>query len=521
MNIQRHHSLPEIKGDVFCRAKEYRTTPRSKIWHFCPRAPVDFIEYPVVDEYATAWSIEPASMMRACSAACGPSGLGNPDDFLVPSGMPYTVLESSNFGIVFSTPFYSVIPALISPSQRNVFCIGRLTLDKVILNAPFRHELMFRPDLQLEPPAVKPATTTGMLWQNLEYECRVLLEPGYHTRPPIVSLPSILEGVRALMLNVLAASYMHQILYLFDPKRLLMTTLEDSSGLEELFSFTINVLQESVLPQRKRWIRVMRQHFDSLDGSTTVEGYSGHLVQGLRVTVALLSMTKLDQINGQIRQRVPLLLKTVVPVERAHIEHLQAVQNLFPQHPREWIEGQLTIEELQVKLKEGLPRISTPDFSSAAQLKSWRLLSRLVVGFIWHLRSSRPAESKLPVTFELDCERIDRIKADIHLLVQDKIRRRANVMSRRSSRYKSCLPEWLERNLEPTSSVFKLVETKLMWQLVCDVYCLLVSHDVGYEPPHPSRQLPPTAEIVRLLQLHWMVARPNYEADDSITKYNL
>lgn len=488
---------------------EYCSKTEDRILHHCKKAPPNFSLYPLVDEYAVAWGIEAVDLTRACTSTCGKNGSGVPDEFLVPSGMPYTVLESKKYGISFCTPFYSVIPALISPSQRSIFCVGRLTLNKVISNAAFRHELMFNPDLQLEPPAVKPATPAGKLWENVEYECRILLESPSLPRPPIVALPSILEGTKALLMNVLPASLMSQILHLFDPQRLIQTS-EDSSSLKEILSFTISALEEAVLPQRMRWIGIICQHFDLLDESKTLEEYSRHLVQGLRITVALLSMTKLDQINGQIRQRVPLLLKTVVPVERAHIEYMMSAHP-SPRCPRDWIINQYTVEELQVQLNEISPKFCVPSFPSRVQYKTWKLLSRLVVGFIWRLRSSEPINSELPATFDLDSERIQRLRAEICRYVLDKIRRQTSILSRRSSRYKVCLPGWLEKNLVPTSNVYKIVEKKLFWHLICDVYCIIVPQNLGYEPLPACKQLPPTAEIVRLLQLHWTVSRPTYE----------
>lgn len=400
---------------------------------------------PIVKLFARQWEIAgyelpricsfnravPSSEKRQLSFGSGCKDFAHVNEFLIPCGMPFMVTTCRSFGIVYSTPFFSVIPKLIPSVPRSLFSMASLTYQKVEQNPVFRHELAYNYAMHIElPMSTVDALNLTDFWGKLVVECAELLRsPVVH--PPVAILPNLLKEMKKLLLTTLP-KWCNRITYHMSVERLLEA--DGPSYVRELLVFLVRVLDECVDQSKSGWISEARRCFEE-------PILPERLVAGLKIVIELVSTSKINRINSKVRDNLQLLLDTTDIVERRYYADLVDSGVVHRHDFRDWFT---------------LWRPKCPNLQREAFVV--QLASAFVTAFLCH--GNRAC---IPTFFQLEQRRIVHMQCLYDDIVLDELNIQLD-NSKPVSRESLC--DLLKSDMIYESPLGKLIESRIVRQLL-------------------------------------------------------
>lgn len=437
---------------------------------------------------------------------------------LIPIGMPFKIEDSSAFGCVISTPFYSLIVALLPRFPTSLYSIHELRLSRIIENYVFRHELSFNTCIMLELPTALKKAYRLKQWDMLVTEVKeFMLSSGAY--PPMPLLCQALLGLRALMCSVLPATLGTQVKFYTNLERFLEgDAIEKHDAMLGFITFLLKTLDACVIPLRRNWVQEIRVKFEKC----LEEGSCGahRMVSGLESAVRLLSLTKIDQLNARLQDRVSSLRFTSENLEVGFIETQIRVGKFTVQDFVRWLKPQPLIKDILDENSKKELQVATVS-ASHKDPQCEDLLSKLVAGFLWsYLRSE--SRRDISVIFQSDQRRISSLQSRFDNYVLECLNRKLDILA--SQEAMKFAVSFGSHNIKETP-VYRLIELRELATIARHLDLLIVqrlesdqqtslaglfnSQSVNSNSGCDLDSI--TAEIGILLSLHWMGARRIYK----------
>lgn len=440
--------------------------------------------------------------------------------YIIPHAFPYMMHYSEISGLICTTPFFSIICANVKRVPDELFMLSNLNLNSVITNPIFRHELVFNPELYIEEPASTcESLQLEILWTQLISETEDIQKYPL-THAPLVFLPQVIEGLRALVLSLLPESLSSEVDYYVDANRLLCG--DEAVKLEflrELTRFICRAVETCAISLRKR-------HVDHIKSYLLEDTQQPHrLIKGIKIAIDLLNITKVDQINAKIKERASSLYLSSTNIEKINfMKHIEKGMVDISQACK-WLNSQplmgsvSDIEEMNIERADSLVNKSG-SLSTSAEAA---VLSKLVYGFINDYLA--PDESPCHLNlFPLDGSRI----ATLMLHVKRHILKRLTFEAKKAYYHQNGEDKIAFKQLLRVPNVYdtkfyqllkQRVKLELMEEVFSNLSMLLGYRDSGDSittspHSHTNTQFKPdklvVKETVTILFLHWTSAHNFY-----------
>ena len=393
--------------------------------------------------------------------------------FWIPTGMPFMVTDNPLYGIVFTTPFFSVIPRMVPETPESLFSLSTLKYEGLHDNIMFRHELAFNPSLTVEfPESTVSALNLDPYWRLVIIECaEKIRNPVVHA--PLALLPVILEKGKQLCSSV-CPEYRERIEYTMSTEILLES--DNANFWQDLVSLLIDVIKKIINPRRRRWLREAEVYFEDCTNPQK-------LVAGIKIVIELLLTTKLERINVAIKQNVQELLDSSGICEESYYNYL--------------------VETLVVKETDFMDWFAVYKPRKAA-VNHMSFVLQLTTAFLTSL-ISHEHRITVPRIFELDKKRILRMQDSFDRLLAQQIQ---NELTQVKPATQALLHELIENNRICTSPFGKLVESRLIAKIYEEVESMLNSKVVKKEGLTKLQRL--ASKIAVMISLHFAGASKYY-----------
>lgn len=442
--------------------------------------------------------------------------------YIVPHKLPYMMHYSNKSGLICTTPFFSIICANIKQIPEDLFVLSTLTLNSVITNSIFRHELVFNPDLYIkEPLFICESPQLEILWMQIDKEVEDI-QRNPLTYAPLIFLPQMLKGLKTLTLSLLPEHLSSEVDHYMDTKYLLCgdeATIMDFFC--ELAHFVSTVVETCAISSRKMHVDQMKVHLLK----STKQPHQ--LIKGIALAIDLLNSTKVDQINLKLKQQASSLYLSSTAIEKSYfleqvdrgvVDMVQACA---------WLNSQPVVNSVRnFKVERSVSDRSVSNIvneSSPFLNEEIGDLSKLVYGFINDFIGPGKLSPNLNL-FPLDESRIIALKRHLNRLIL----KRLAFEAKRLYPYQSANDKLTFKRAMAVPNVYntkfyQLIEQRARSELIEEVFSNLslllgyrdpgiyvISNQRNYPVPQIKQDEILVKEIVIVLFLHWTSAHNFY-----------
>lgn len=444
----------------------------------------------------------------------------------------------------------------------NTTSLREIDLQEVFKNPQLRHDIVFDPLLQFRPNldgerGKRKRASTEHYWDLITAELQDLAisaeNSSYYVLNAQSKLPYLFISMRDILDSLLPVKDRAYVDSVLDPDLLLRQLRHCALDFVALANWLSSVFKAHCAPMRDSWVDQMVARIESGVDSRSPQ----RIVEGLRMTFAILEAMKLDVANHQIRTLRPVLVDTAIEFEQGYYHQIMDKGKFNMHDSLLWYTKNLAkYKDHMAVQKPSVVQKPSDVYSSAFCYALCRLLSC----------ASDDLVSEFPSSFGFDFTRLADFRAELrqivcmHLCVslfQILLRRRFATFSNRqtlfassfsplaihklksdlmaiiadpygntkwtkntstlalelasrvqiatspaSTRRINVVPDadlvdmatgWLTTNLQPKSEVYKVVEKKVI-QSLCDQGCKSLRDISQLDQPLPLRTSAPASD---------------------------
>jgi len=237
--------------------------------------------------------------------------------------------------------FAPLSPAQVQQAQRqllmppvNLQSMHEIDLHEVLKNPQLRHDILFDPQLQFRPNldgerGRRKKLQAENYWRFIKREIRALLAGSYRLRYSSRNLENspigvMFQALKSILLSLVSAKDQATVESALDIKILMQQLAGQCFDFLVFADWIAGALKMHCAPMRDAWVDKMKRTFHGAVSALSAPsaGAPGAdvdgLVDGLRMLFSILEAMKLDVANHQIRILRPLLCSTAVSFEREY-----------------------------------------------------------------------------------------------------------------------------------------------------------------------------------------------------------
>ncbi|KAG4301498.1 hypothetical protein PCANB_002315 [Pneumocystis canis] len=203
--------------------------------------------------------------------------------------------------------------------------LQELELQEILKNVQLRHDIVHNTNLQFRPNfdgerGKKKRFLANKYWKGLRKEIEQVRAFQMrknnlsisHKYPCVARIFVLFVELRNILLNLLPSSNRAYIIDILDPNLIIQELIHNLFDIEKFVEHLVNILKQHCAPMRDLLLDKMAQKIRSGLRFNNIS----KLVGGLRMIFDILEMMKLDVINHQLRTLRVYFLKTAVEFEQ-------------------------------------------------------------------------------------------------------------------------------------------------------------------------------------------------------------
>lgn len=224
-----------------------------------------------------------------------------------------------------SSPFvYDLSMPLDLMPPVNTTSLREIDLQEIFKNPQLRHDIVFDPQLQFRPNldgerGKRKRASTEKYWDTIVAELEALVacsDPSDENTSINANskLPYLFVSMRDILDSLLPLKDRAYVDSVLDPELLLRQLRHCALDFNSLANWLSTVFKAHCAPMRDSWVDQMVARIESGIATRSAR----RVVEGLRMTFAILEAMKLDVANHQIRTLRPVLVDTAIEFEQGY-----------------------------------------------------------------------------------------------------------------------------------------------------------------------------------------------------------
>lgn len=237
----------------------------------------------------------------------------------------HTTKPTSTATAPHNTPFvYDMSLPLDLMPPVNTTSLREIDLQEIFKNPQLRHDIVFDPQLQFRPNldgerGKRKRASTEKYWDTIVFELEALAactnpKDGSTSINADSKLPYLFVSMRDILDSLLPLKDRAYVDSVLDPELLLRQLRHCALDFGSLANWLSTVFKAHCAPMRDSWVDQMVARIES----GVVNRSARRIVEGLRMTFAILEAMKLDVANHQIRTLRPVLVDTAIEFEQGY-----------------------------------------------------------------------------------------------------------------------------------------------------------------------------------------------------------
>lgn len=472
------------------------------------------------------------------------------------SALKHSHVSSKSSTTARTTSATSATAAPLPPV--NINSLREIDLAEIFKNPRLRHDIVFDPQLQFRPNldgerGKRKRQSTQRHWDGITAEVEGVWAAADSARPctsDFSTLTTLFATLRQVLVSLLPVKDRETIESDLDSDLVQQQLCHHCFDFVSFSHWLSNVFKAHCAPMRDSWVDQMVVRINA----GWKEKNSRKLTEGLRMIFAILEAMKLDVANHQIRSLRPILVDTAVDFEQDYYEQVVEKRRFDIASSCQWFATAASAEQK--------PASSTKHYKSA------------LIGAVTQLITC--SSSDFPATFGFDFARLSAFRSDLRqlvclqlctMLLQQLVATRGDARAKKlvadpeyqtklrtdclaivlsssgnskwtknvsglalelakrveavvdehpstlpSSELTSLASNWLTNNILPSSAMYKLVEKRLVKDIVTGVEMRLLETS-AISPNNAASTVTPLIEKLSLLtKFHWDVFSKYYIA---------
>lgn len=303
-------------------------------------------------------------------------------------------------------PSASCPNAPIQPPPVNSQSLREIDLQEIFKNPQLRHDIIFDPQLQFRPNldgerGKRKRLLAERYWDSIVAEFEALSAAPGNSLKPNSKLPLLFHTLRDILLSLLPLKDRNYVDSILDPDLVIQQIRHCALDFLSLAQWLSGVFKAHCAPMRDSWVDQMVSRIQ-----LGIETKSARrLVEGLRMTFAILEAMKLDVANHQIRTLRPMLVDTAIDFEQDYYTQIMD-------------KGKISLNDSLDWYKLNLARFKNTPFATMDHV----MADTNRCGFVWGLLkllscSSEDIVSEFPSSFGFDFSRLASFRAELRRVV--------------------------------------------------------------------------------------------------------
>lgn len=303
-------------------------------------------------------------------------------------------------------PTASCPNAPIQPPPVNSQSLREIDLQEIFKNPQLRHDIIFDPQLQFRPNldgerGKRKRLLAERYWDSIVAEFDCLSASSGNSLKPNSKLPLLFHTLRDILLSLLPLKDRNYVDSILDPDLVIQQIRHCALDFLSLAEWLSGVFKAHCAPMRDSWVDQMVSRIQ-----LGIETRSARrLVEGLRMTFAILEAMKLDVANHQIRTLRPMLVDTAIDFEQDYYTQIMD-------------KGKISLNDSLDWYKQNLLKFKNTPFATMDH--AVKDMNRC--GFVWGLLkllscSSEDIVSEFPSSFGFDFSRLASFRAELRRVV--------------------------------------------------------------------------------------------------------
>ena len=316
-----------------------------------------------------------------------------------------------------SVPQIKLKPQVPPLPPINLQSLKEIDLHEILKNPQLRHDILFDPQLQFRPNldgerGKRKKSIIDKYWYEIHRECSQFFNRDSSSPPiKITRLPILFSTLRDVLLSLLPNKDRHQVNEIMDLDLLVQQLNHGSFDFIQMSKWLGDVFKSHCAPMRDQWVVEMIGKFQDAYTYNSVE----HLINGLRSIFQILEAMKLDVANHQIRILRPVLVETAVDFERDYFNTLINHNKININDSLAWFYKNYK-KSNDNDTNENYNE-SYEDCENGDDKYSSVVLKPILLKSITDLLSCRQMAAEFPSTLAFDHTRLVLLRADVRQLV--------------------------------------------------------------------------------------------------------
>ncbi|OWB55470.1 hypothetical protein B5S28_g1342 [[Candida] boidinii] len=286
----------------------------------------------------------------------------------------------------------------------NLQSLHEIDLHEILKNPQLRHDILFDPQLQFRPNldgerGRRKKLLADNYWNGVKHEISQYKTTLLRGAKPEINatnsvLPTMFNTLRDILLSLLPVKDRANVEEIMDTNLLMQQLNEGCFDFVSFSNWISGIFKLHCAPMRDNWVDEMNQTFTKAqleDG--TVD--SNSVVEGLRILFGILEAMKLDVANHQIRILRPALCNSAISFEREYFNGVVSRNKINTEQSLKWFKG--NYEKL----------------STEKDFDDYKVISSSVINTL----SCQSMCSDFPTTLSFDHSRLILLRADIRQIV--------------------------------------------------------------------------------------------------------
>ena len=206
----------------------------------------------------------------------------------------------------------------------NTSSLREIDIQEIFKNPQLRHDIVFDPQLQFRPNldgerGKRKRASTEKYWDNIVAELDTLAtSASSYSLLSESKLPYLFISMRDILDSLLPVKDRAYVDSVLDPDLLLRQLRHCALDFVALANWLSSVFKAHCAPMRDSWVDQMVARIQAGVQATDAR----RIVEGLRMTFAILEAMKLDVANHQIRTLRPVLVDTAIEFEQGYYQQI-------------------------------------------------------------------------------------------------------------------------------------------------------------------------------------------------------
>lgn len=313
--------------------------------------------------------------------------------------------KKSSHSPLLLPPSTSCPNAPIQPPPVNTQSLREIDLQEIFKNPQLRHDIIFDSQLQFRPNldgerGKRKRLLAERYWDSVVSEFEFLSSSSSCDLKTNSKLPLLFHTLRDILLSLLPLKDRCYVDSILDPDLVIQQIRHCALDFLSLAQWLAEVFKAHCAPMRDSWVDQMVDRVE-----LGIETKSARrLVEGLRMTFAILEAMKLDVANHQIRTLRPMLVDTAIDFEQDY--YTQIIEK-----------GKLNLNDSLDWYKDNLIKFKSSQFYDSNKHDDNNRLG-FIYGLIKLLScSSDDIVSEFPSSFGFDFSRLASFRAELRRVV--------------------------------------------------------------------------------------------------------